>query len=95
MKVHGEHVKISAKNVEGWALILRDHMKLILESPFNAQLEQPIRESVALADEMLKGIDLNGNEQIEPIPGEGGALTAIEHAYYMADMLIFSDSQPK
>jgi hypothetical protein len=33
-------------------------------------------------------LDINGDENIEPITGEGGALIAYEHAYYMADMLI-------
>jgi hypothetical protein len=70
-------------------------MKTILQSTFGPDMEKPIRESVALADEMLKGTDLNGNEQIEPIPGEGGALTAYEHAHYMADMPIYQDSSSK
>ena len=47
-----------------------------------------IREAVALADKIRNGIDINGDENIEPIPGEGGAVTAYEHAYYMADMVI-------
>jgi hypothetical protein len=33
-------------------------------------------------------LDVNGNEKIEPISGEGGAVTAYDHSYYMADMLI-------
>ena len=45
-----------------------------------------VRKAVALADKIRNGIDVNGNEIIEPIPGEGGAVTAYEHAYYMADM---------
>jgi serine/threonine protein kinase len=94
MIVHGGHVKIAAQNLEQWAPVLRDHMKTILQAPFGPGLEQTIRESAALADEMLKGTDLNGNEQIEPIPGEGGAMTAYEHAYYMADMPIFSNKRP-
>jgi len=36
------------------------------------------------------GIDINGNENVEPISGEGGTITAYEHAYYMADMVIFA-----
>jgi serine/threonine protein kinase len=47
------------------------------------------REAVALADKIRNGIDINGNENVEPVSGEGGAITAYEHAYYMADMIIF------
>jgi serine/threonine protein kinase len=94
MMVHGEHVKISAQNLEQWTPTLRDLMKTILQSGSGPEMEKTIREAVSLADEMLIGTDLNGNEQIEPIPGEGGALTAYEHAYYMADMPIFQNGQP-
>lgn len=88
MKVHGEHVKISVQNVEQWAAQLSGLVRQILESPFGPEMEQQIRQAVALADEMLNGADLNGNEQIEPVPGEGGAKTAHDHAYYMADLII-------
>ena len=41
-----------------------------------------------MADRIVKGVDLDGNERVDPIPGEGGAATAYEHAYYMANMEI-------
>ncbi len=88
MKLHGGHVQVSTKNLEGWAPELRDLLEQILASPFDSMTESSIRQAVSLSDEILKGVDLNGNEQIEPIPGEGGAQTAYDHAYYMADMVI-------
>jgi hypothetical protein len=72
---------------------LRDLIRRILDSPFDARMEADVRQAVALADEMLLGIDVNGDEQIDPIPGEGGAQTAYQHAFYMADILIFTGSQ--
>jgi hypothetical protein len=30
-------------------------------------------------NQIRAGIDLNGNEKVEPVLGEGGALTAYEH----------------
>ncbi len=88
MKIHGEHVKISATNVGGWTTTLRDQLILILQTPFDPEIEGMIRNAVALANQIENGFDVNGNENIEPIPGEGGAKTAYQHAYYMADMLI-------
>ena len=89
MRIHGEHVKIVAKNLEAWTPQLRDQLIAILEYPIDSpELEGLIREAVALADKIRKGIDINGDEKIEPISGEGGTLTAYEHAYYMADMVI-------
>lgn len=91
MKIHGEHVKIATKNLEEWAPQLRDLIKQILSSPFDAGMEEPIRQAIALADEVLLGTDLDGDESIEPIPGEGGAETAYQHAFYMADIPIYPE----
>ena len=89
MLTHGEHVKASAFNVGDWTAQLRTQLIAILENPSNPEREALVRRAVALANQIRTGLDVNGNENIEPIPGEGGALTAYDHAYYMADMLIF------
>src|SRR5688572_10194267 len=89
MLTHGTHVKDCASNLDRWTPQLRDQLTAILNASFDSpDLEGMIREAVALADKIRNGIDVNGNESIEPVPGEGGALTAYEHAYYMADMAI-------
>ena len=88
MLVHGEHVKIAATNLSEWTPQLRDQLLAVLAATSLTDAEGPVRESVVLADKILNGVDINGNENIEPIPGEGGALTAYEHSYYMADILV-------
>jgi hypothetical protein len=94
MLTHGEHVKESANNVSNWTAELRTLLISMLENPTSPDREAAIRQAVALANQIRTGLDVNGNENIEPIPGEGGALTAYEHSYYMADMLIFpTDNQ--
>ena len=87
---HTPHIVISAKNVEGWAAELRDIITQINSDPLGPDANARIRQAVALADRMLKGRDLNGNETIDPIEGEGGAETALEHATYMIDMPIMA-----
>jgi hypothetical protein len=94
MLTHGEHVKTCALNVGDWAAELRLLLIGILENPASPEGEAAVRQAVALASQIRTGIDINGNEIIEPIPGEGGALTAYEHAYYMADMLILPATNP-
>ena len=39
---------------------------------------------LALAQQTIAGIDLNGDEQIAPVPGEGGVVVAYQHAQLMA-----------
>ena len=91
---HGDHVKISATNVADWSPQLRDQLTIILNASFGPEMEAAVRQAVVLANQILNGIDTNGNERVEPIPGEGGALTAYSHAFYMADMTIHTDSVP-
>jgi serine/threonine protein kinase len=88
ISLHNEHVEISIHNIEEWAIQLRDTSKRIVQAPEGANIEADVRIAVTLAGQILNGLDINGNELIEPIAGEGGAITAYQHAYYMADMPI-------
>ena len=88
MLTHGEHVKMAADNISTWTPQLRDQLIAILEATSLTDAEDPVREAVVLASQIHNGVDINGNENIEPIPGEGGAITAYEHSYYMADILL-------
>ncbi|HEY9528968.1 MAG TPA: hypothetical protein VIR02_17900, partial [Anaerolineales bacterium] len=73
MRTHGSHVKDCAANLDLWTAELRDQLRAILNTSFDSpELEGMIREAVALADRIRNGIDVNGNEQIEPVSGEGG-----------------------
>ncbi len=86
--LHGGHVEACIGNIEGWSVQLRDLALNILASPFDGNLRGDIVQAVGLADQIVNGVDLNGDERIDPIPGEGGAKTAYQHAYYMADLMI-------
>ena len=88
MLLHGEHVKISMTNVGDWTSELHDLLLQILQTSTGSDVDGKIRQAIALANQIRTGVDKNGNEIIEPIPGEGGALTAYQHAYYMADITI-------
>ncbi len=90
IRAHDEHVEISIQNIEAWAIALRDASERIAQAPAGADIEADVRTAVALASQILNGLDINGNESIEPIVGEGGALTAYQHAYYMADIPILA-----
>jgi serine/threonine protein kinase len=88
IRLHDGHVEVSIHNIEEWAIELRDITERIVQAPADANIEADVRTAVALANQILNGLDINGNESIEPIAGEGGTITAYQHAYYMADMPI-------
>jgi hypothetical protein len=86
VKVHAGHVAVCAQNLSDWAPQLRDLGKQIAHSSDVQSAAPDVAKVVALAKTYLNGQDLNGDEQIDPVKGEGGAKTAIEHAQYMADL---------
>ena len=87
MIANGDYVKVCTNNVSDWTAQLRVQLIEILKNPDSLN-EETVRQVAALAKQIRTGVDVNGNEKVEPIPGEGGARTAYEYAYYMADMFI-------
>ena len=90
IRMHSEHIIICAQNVETWATQLRDVAIRIAQAQSNQVAEADVRLAATLANQMLNGIDIDGNETVDPIPGEGGAITTYQHADYMSDMPIYS-----
>ena len=88
VKLHAAHVQIAARNVSEWVSSLRDlTLKIAQASDVNAAAAD-VRAAAALAKRILEGQDINGNEQVEPIPNEGGARLAYLHAQFMADIIL-------
>jgi hypothetical protein len=88
LEMHATHVEICAKNLEEWAPELRDLALRIARASQDEDVGADVRKASALANQMLNGIDIDGNESVDPIAGEGGAMTAFEHTEYMSDMPI-------
>jgi len=91
IEMHASHVEICTQNLETWAPELRDLALKIARASENQDVESDLRKAITLANQMLEGIDIDGSESVDPIPGEGGAMTAFEHAEYMSDMPIFQE----
>lgn len=93
IKNHAEHVLICLGNIQGWSDQLLKLANELKNLPMDDErTDAIINEMRVLSAQILTGVDSNNNELIEPIVGEGGADTAYEHAYYMADMPLFVGS---
>jgi serine/threonine-protein kinase len=88
IKMHALHVEICTQNLETWAPELRDLALNVARATENQDVEADLRKAITLADQMLNGIDVDGSESVDPIAGEGGAITAFEHTEYLSDMPI-------
>jgi hypothetical protein len=86
IKMHAMHVEVCTQNLETWAPELRDLVVNIARASENQDVEADLRKAITLANQMLDGIDIDGSESVDPIAGEGGAITAFEHSEYMSDM---------
>jgi len=86
MITNGDDVKTCAQNFAQWVPELQDRILIILQADSLSEMDGPVRDSVALADKMLSGVDKDQNGNVEAVAGECGMLTTYEFAYRMADM---------
>lgn len=82
----GGYVKTSVQNISALMPELKELLIKTIDTPAGSDLSKQISEIARLAELMFNGIDVNSNGVIEPLPGEGGALTTYEQTYYVADM---------
>ena len=85
IRVHAGHVAICLENMKGWINTIDQDAIALLNNPTDTA---KVQEIVTLANHALNGIDLNGDESIDPVPGEGGAVTAYFHGQLMAALVI-------
>jgi plastocyanin len=86
IKVHAGHVQIASENVVGFATAARDLALELRAVPNAAGAEGKMQQVLAQADRALNGVDLNNNEQVEPIKGEAGSKVGYQHSQFMAIM---------
>ena len=86
IKLNSAQVVICSENMTGWTEQLLEKALQLQEMPFGPEMEPLIKEMTTLSTQIISGVDSNGNGLIEPIVGEGGADTAYEYAYFMAEM---------
>ncbi|HEX6109633.1 MAG TPA: anti-sigma factor [Ktedonobacteraceae bacterium] len=89
IRVHAGHVTICLENMKGWISTIDQDALALLNNPTNTA---KVQEIVALANHALNGVDTNGDESIDPVPGEGGAVTAYFHGQLMAALVLAPSS---
>jgi hypothetical protein len=90
IKAHSSQVVTCTENMDGWTKQLLEKALQLQGMTFGADMEPLIAEMTVLSIQIVSGADSNSNGLIDPIIGEGGADTAYEYAYYMADMPLIS-----
>ncbi len=90
--LHAGHVQIAGENVRGRAAEIRTLAEQIATAGTLDATKTPVLAILALAQQSIQGVDVNLDEQVGPIPGEGGVLTAYQHAQLMAGIRLAPDT---
>ena len=87
MHQHTALMDVSLSNINGWLTTIDQDAFLLRTHPTNMS---KIEEIVRLADYAYHGVDVNGDGQVDPVPGEAGALTAFQQGQLIATLTLNS-----
>ena len=87
MHVHTALMDISLSNINGWLTTIDQDAFILRTHPTDAS---KVEEIVRLADYAYHGVDVNGDGQIDPVPGEAGAITAFQQGQLIATLTLNS-----
>jgi len=90
IKNNSARLVVSSENMTGWSEQTLEKALQLHQMPFGTEMETVVADIVLLSEQILFGVDSNQNGIIEPIQGEGGADTAYQSAYLMAEMPLLS-----
>lgn len=86
IRLHAHHVEIATSNIKGWVTTVDQDAVKLLANPTDTSV---VAEIVALSDHAYHGV-AGPDGQINPVPGEAGAITAYIHGQYMAALPLVS-----
>jgi hypothetical protein len=89
MRSYNDNVQICLQNVETWTNELLDLALQLNDMPFGPEMEPIVGQLSRLGNQMLAGVDADGNGRVDLVAGECGATLAYYNAYYMADFQIY------
>ncbi len=84
VKLHVGHVRVAGENVRVRLTGIRNHALHVVQASNLAATQPDLRTILALAEQAIQGMDMNLDELVGPIAGEGGIQTAYQHAQLMA-----------
>ncbi len=85
MRQHARLMDIALANITGWMTTIENDVLYLQGHP---TLVTSIQAISTLADYTYHGVDVNGDGQIDPVPGEAGAITAYQQGQLMATLTL-------
>jgi plastocyanin len=94
IKLHAGHVQVTGENTRTRTSEIRDRALEILKARNVASTRLDAQKTLSLAHQTIQGVDVNGDELVAPVPGEGGVTVAYQHAQMMASIALKRPSTP-
>jgi serine/threonine protein kinase len=85
MRQHAALMDVALTNITGWMKTIEQDLLNLRAHPTDLS---SLPEITTLADNAYYGVDINGDGQIDPVPGEAGALIAYQQGQYMATLIL-------
>jgi serine/threonine protein kinase len=85
MHTHAALMNIALTNVNGWVTTVERDLLQLQAHPTNTS---SVSEIARLSDIVYHGVDANGDGQVDPVPGEAGALIAYQQGQLMATLTL-------
>ncbi|HEV7126101.1 MAG TPA: hypothetical protein VGN32_01520, partial [Ktedonobacterales bacterium] len=83
IKMHAPHVVIACTDIANWLEQVDQITVAMISTYFNGNQAQQI---ISLVDRAINGVDINGDESIDPVAGEAGAIIAYDHGQKLATL---------
>ncbi len=83
MRSHAGLMVIALSNIKEWVTTIEQDAFHLRDNPTDLT---KVQEIVTLADDAYHGVDMNGDGQIDPVAGEGGAITAYQQGQLMVTL---------
>jgi serine/threonine-protein kinase len=85
IRTHAGHVEIAVANIKGWVTVADHDALTLLKTPSDAAAATDL---VAQSDHAYHGVPSSSDQQIQPVVGQAGAITAYEHGQFMATVTL-------
>jgi hypothetical protein len=85
IRTHAAHVETAITNITGWVTTADRDALALLKAPTNTAATADL---VTLCDHAYHGVTATSDQQVNPVPGQAGAITAYEHGQFMATLTL-------
>ncbi len=90
IRQQGENIQVCIQNMTEWTNQILPLALRLNKTSFGPEMKPIIDDLSKLGDQLLNGVDKNGNGIVEPIDGECGASKAYEYGLNLEDFPIFT-----